>query len=56
MAGMKGFDVGFGALAVGGAGVLLLAMVRGSAERHGGPIGVAASGAALGTIRLDAAP
>ena len=42
MAGMKGFYVGFGALVVGGAGVLLVAMGRGAAELPSGPIEVAA--------------
>ena len=42
MAGMKGFYVGFGALAVGGAGVLLVAMARGAAELPSGPIEIAA--------------
>lgn len=42
MAGMKGFYVGFGALAVGGAGVLLVAMARGAAELPSGPIDVTA--------------
>ncbi len=42
MAGMKGFYIGLGALAVGGAGVLLVAMSRGAAELPSGPIEVAA--------------
>ena len=42
MAGMKGFYVGLGVLAVGGAAVLLVAMARGAAELPSGPIEVAA--------------
>ncbi len=46
MAGMKGFYIGLGALAVGGAGVLFVAMGRGGATVPTGPIDLAAIEAA----------
>ena len=48
MAGMKGFYYGLGALAVGGAGVLLVAMSGGAPSLPSGPIDLAAIEAARG--------